>query len=133
MKSIFSSSLLLALLCGAALSTPAFAHEHDAAGKAQSKSDSPGSVLYANDAGVSADWLAKAKAAYPLSSCVVSGDEFDGGAMGKPQDYVYRQAGKPDQLIRFCCKDCVKDFSKEPGQYLKALDEAATAKATPSK
>ena len=67
-----------------------------------------------------------------MDSCAVSGDKFDGGDMGKPQDYVYKQGGQPDRLIRFCCKDCVKDFKKDPAQYLKILDDAAAGKAKPA-
>ena len=77
-----------------------------------------------------AAWLAKAKAEYPTNMCMVSGDKL-GADMGKPVDYIYRQEGKPDRLITFCCKDCVKDFNKNPAKYLKALDEA-TAKAVES-
>ena len=53
--------------------------------------------------------------------------------MGKPQDYVYKHEGKPDRLVRFCCKDCVKDFNKDPEKYLKVLDEATAAKAAAAK
>ena len=74
-----------------------------------------------------ATWLAKAKAEYPLKTCVVS-DEKIGGSMGDGIDYVYQQAGKPDRLVRFCCKDCRKDFDKDPAQYLQKIDEAAQAK-----
>ena len=73
---------------------------------------------------------AEAKAAYPLNTCVVSGDKLEEGTMGGPVDYVYKAAGKPDRLIRFCCKDCIKDFEKEPAKYLKTLDEAEAAAAT---
>ena len=72
-----------------------------------------------------AAWLAKARADYPLDRCVVSGDKFDGGKMGKPQDYIYREAGKPDRLVRFCCKDCLNDFNEDPAKYLKLIDSAA--------
>jgi hypothetical protein len=73
-----------------------------------------------------------ATAAYPLTTCVVSGDAL--GEMGHPVDYVYQEAGKPDRLVRFCCKDCIKDFKKDPAKYLKKLDEAeaAAAKAKPT-
>ena len=70
----------------------------------------------------------EAKPAYPLTTCVVSGDKL-GGDMGAPVDYTYKQAGKPDRLVRFCCKDCIADFEKEPAKYLKKLDEAAAGKA----
>ena len=77
-----------------------------------------------------AAWLARAKADYPLKTCVVSEEEI-GGSMGEGIDYVYKQDGKPDRLVRFCCKDCRKDFDKEPAKYLKLIDEA-TAKAKKS-
>jgi len=64
---------------------------------------------------------------YPLTTCVVSGDKLDGD-MGAPFDYVYKQDGKPDRLVRFCCKNCVKDFQKDPAKYLKMIDDAAAAK-----
>lgn len=73
-------------------------------------------------------WLKQAKAAYPLDTCVVSGDKLEGD-MGQPIDYVYKEAGKPDRLVRFCCKGCVKDFKKDPAKYLKKIDDALAAKA----
>jgi hypothetical protein len=74
-----------------------------------------------------AAWLAKAKAEYPITTCIVSEDKL-GGDMGKPVDFIYRVEGKPDRLISFCCKDCVKDFNKDPEKYLKILDGAAKKK-----
>jgi len=76
-----------------------------------------------------AAWLAKAKASYPLDTCVVSGDELEGGEMGAPVDFVYKQDGKPDRLVRFCCKDCIKDFKQDPEKYLHKIDAAVAAKA----
>ena len=73
--------------------------------------------------------LARAKASYPLTTCVVSGESLAGGDMGAPIDYVYKQDGKPDRLVRFCCKMCVSTFKKDPAKYLKVIDEAAAAKA----
>jgi hypothetical protein len=70
---------------------------------------------------------APAKDSYPLNVCVVSGDKL--GEMGQPVEYVYKQPGKPDRVIQFCCKDCIKDFEKEPAKYVQKLDEAAAAKA----
>jgi hypothetical protein len=67
-----------------------------------------------------------AKAAYPMTTCIVSGDKL--GEMGSPVDYVYKQPGKPDRLVRFCCKDCIADFEKDPVKYLQKLDEGAAAK-----
>lgn len=62
---------------------------------------------------------------YTLKTCIVSGDKL-GGDMGEPVTLQYE-----GREIRFCCKDCVKDFKKEPAKYLKMLDEAeAKASAT---
>jgi hypothetical protein len=51
---------------------------------------------------------------YPLKTCVISGDKL--GEMGKPITFVYK-----NQEIKLCCKDCRKDFDKEPEKYLKQL------------
>ncbi len=104
-------TLLLALLFTASTPLAFAAHDHSAADK------SP-----AADAG----WLAQAKAEYPLKTCVVSEEEI--GTMGDGIEHVYRQAGKPDRLVRFCCKGCLKDFNKDPAKYLKVIDEAAAGK-----
>jgi len=70
----------------------------------------------------SADADSKAKP-YPLDKCVVSDEKL--GEMGKP--YVFKHEGREVQL---CCKDCLKDFKKDPAKYMKKLDEAeAKAKA----
>ena len=102
-------TLLLALIFAASTPLAFAAHDHSAA----DKSPAP-----------DAAWLARAKAEYPLKTCVVSDEEI-GGSMGEGIDYVYKQDGKPDRLVRFCCKDCRKDFDKEPAKYLKLIDEAA--------
>ncbi len=70
-----------------------------------------------------AAWLAKAKADYPFATCVVSGDKL-GGSMGETMEYVYRQPGQTDRLVRFCCSDCPDQFVKDPTKYLKLLDAA---------
>ena len=80
-------------------------------------------------AATDAAWLANARASYPLTTCSVSGDKLEGGDMAMPADFIYRQDGKPDRLVRFCCKDCVKDFNKDPARYLTAIDAAADKKA----
>lgn len=59
---------------------------------------------------------------YPLTTCVVSGDKL-GGDMGKPVDYLYK-----GQLVRLCCKGCIKKFEKDPKQYLAKIAEAQKAK-----
>lgn len=74
------------------------------------------------------------KKSYPLTTCPVSGDELKPGPMGDPVDYLYKQKtadGKEiTRLVRFCCKDCVKKFTKNPEKYLKMIDEAAAKKAS---
>lgn len=73
-----------------------------------------------------AAWVAQQKAQYPTNVCIVSEDKL--GEEGKPADFIYREAGKPDRLVSFCCKDCAGDFKKDPAKYLKILDEAAAKK-----
>lgn len=73
-------------------------------------------------------WLAEARAAYPLKTCLVSKEEL--GSMGAPADYIYRQSGQPDRLVRFCCKMCLPRFKKDPAKYLAPL--APGAKPEPS-
>lgn len=63
-----------------------------------------------------ADAEAKAKP-YPLQKCVVSGEAYD---HDKP--YVFAYEG---QQVKLCCKDCLKDFKKDPAKFMKKIDEAA--------
>jgi hypothetical protein len=69
---------------------------------------------------------APAKSAYPLTTCVVSGEDL-GGDMGDAVDYTYKQDGQPDRLVRLCCEKCVPKFEKDPAKYLKLIDDAAAA------
>ena len=55
---------------------------------------------------------------YPLKTCVVSNEAF-GGDMGDPVVIDYK-----GRTVKFCCKDCVKKFNKDPEKYLKVLDDA---------
>ena len=55
---------------------------------------------------------------YPLTTCVVSGEKFEGSEM-KPHEFVHE-----GQTIKLCCKSCLKDFNKEPAKYLKKIEEA---------
>jgi hypothetical protein len=71
----------------------------------------------------------ESKAPYPLSTCVVSGEKLGGGDMGPPVDYIHKEEGKPDRLVRLCCKGCIKDFKKDPAKYLKMIDDASAAPA----
>lgn len=54
---------------------------------------------------------------YPLGYCLVTGDKL--GEMGAPVSTIYE-----GQEIKFCCKDCVRDFNKDPDKFLKKLAEA---------
>ena len=109
--------LTLVSLVATGLSSGAlFAHNGEDHGKAHASS-------------VNQTQTAGSKASYPLETCVVSGDKLDGGDMGEPIDYIHKEDGKPDRLVRLCCKGCVRDFKKDPAKYLKKIDEAAAAKA----
>jgi len=54
---------------------------------------------------------------YPLTKCIVTDEKL--GEHGKP--YVFTHEG---QEIKMCCKDCLKDFKKDPAQYLKKIEAA---------
>ena len=56
-----------------------------------------------------------------LKTCVVSGEKL--GDHGKP--YVFTHEG---QEVKLCCKDCLKDFKKEPAKYMAKINEAAGKK-----
>ena len=90
------------------------------------------STLLGGNAIFAATNPAATKSDYPLTTCVVSDDTL-GGSMGKAIEYTYKQAGKPDRLILFCCKDCIGDFEKEPAKFIAKLDAAAAAKAKSAK
>jgi YHS domain-containing protein len=57
------------------------------------------------------------KASYPLTKCVVSGEEL--GSAGEPVDYV-----QGTRLVRLCCKDCIKGVQKDPAKALATVDAA---------
>jgi YHS domain-containing protein len=54
--------------------------------------------------------------AYPLKTCLVSGEKL--GGMGEP--YVHKHEGRE---IKFCCKGCLKDFNKDPKKFVKKLED----------
>lgn len=54
---------------------------------------------------------------YPLTDCPIQGGKL--GSMGEPVNYVYN-----NRLIRFCCKECLPKFLKDPKPTLAKLDEA---------
>ena len=51
---------------------------------------------------------------YPLKTCPVSGEEL--GSMGKPPVIVHQ-----GQQIKFCCKNCIPNFNKEPDKFIAKL------------
>ena len=52
--------------------------------------------------------------AYPLTTCVVSGEEL--GSMGEPVEYDHEGT-----TVKFCCKRCIPKFEKDPETYLAKL------------
>lgn len=120
-------------IAGLLFSLPAFlAYGGDA--PANLPSPAPAGVLLPVDAKTDAAWLAKARANYPLTRCLVCGDKLESGGDGKNTEYIYRQAGQPDRLVRFCDDtDCVPSFKKEPGKYLQVIDDATATKAADPK
>lgn len=114
---------LLALVAGLAFNAIAVAHDHakpDTAAKPAMPSAKEGRLDEPTDK--DAAWLAQARKDYPLKTCVVSKEDL--GDMGESTDLIYRQAGQPDRLVRFCCEGCVDDFKKDPVTYLKRIDAA---------
>jgi hypothetical protein len=119
LQSGFIRGLLSAGIVAVAVAT---ASAHEAHNKGKAKADEHDGMAMPADS-------AQAVAAYPLANCVVSGDKLEDGDMGPPINYVFKQEGKPDRLVRLCCKGCVKDFNKDPVKFLKMIDDAAAAKA----
>lgn len=91
-----------------------------------SEASSCGGCCAAKTSAVQLVAIADNTSAYPLDTCVVSGEKL--GEMGKPIDYIHKEEGKPDRLVRFCCKMCIGKFKKEPAKYLKLIDEATAQK-----
>ena len=97
-KLTFSPTAYLALLCGALIGA------------------SLAQVDYAKADDAKAEKAAKAKP-YPIKACVVSDEKFDSDM--KPYTFTYK-----DQEIKLCCKDCLKDFNKQPEKYMKKIADA---------
>jgi hypothetical protein len=76
------------------------------------------------------------KKTYPLTTCVVSNEKLETTSMGAPIDYLYKSKDKDGKetvrLVRFCCKSCVRKFTKDPQKYLEKIDAAAAASKTPA-
>ena len=56
------------------------------------------------------------KPAYPLTTCVVSGEKL--GEMGTPPTVTYKGT-----TVEFCCKSCVKTFDADPEKYLQKYEQ----------
>ncbi len=111
----FATAVFAAVVFGAALAGLAGCSKEDSHGShSHAKPAAPEPAPAADEANVIQQQLP----AYPLQTCVVSGEKL--GGMGEAVNYVYK-----GRLVRFCCKGCVKDFEKDPAKYLKILDEAA--------
>jgi len=52
-----------------------------------------------------------------LATCPVSGDKL--GEMGKPFTFTYK-----NQEVKLCCKNCKKDFDKNPDKYIAKIRAA---------
>ena len=59
--------------------------------------------------------------AYPLKTCVVSGEAL--GGMGKPVSVTHEGTE-----VLLCCKSCLKDFKADPAKYVKMVKDAAAKK-----
>ena len=82
------------------------------------------SAVVAADKDASTQKPAKIKP-YTLKKCLTS-DEALGGDMGEPYVFIHK-----DREIKLCCKDCRKDFDKNPAKFVTKL-EAAEKKAAAS-
>jgi len=60
-----------------------------------------------------------AAVAYPLKTCVVSGDVY-GGDLGPPVKITYK-----GREVILCCSSCVKKFNRDPEKYMAILDAAS--------
>lgn len=61
--------------------------------------------------------VAKQSADYPLDTCVVSGEPL--GSMGDPINVVVN-----GELVKLCCKGCIKKLQMTPGDYMPKLHSA---------
>jgi YHS domain-containing protein len=70
-------------------------------------------------------YIAKQEKTYPLTKCPMSDEPLG----DKPVKVLYGL-----QLVEFCCKDCIKDFNKDPKVALAKIAAATSGKpAAPAK
>jgi YHS domain-containing protein len=113
------SKFLLVTLLALPVSLLVAAEKHSGHGSGPNAAASP----------AEAELIAKARATYPLKTCLVSDEAL--GSMGEATPYIHRVAGKPDRVVFFCCDGCSDDFKANPEKFLKKVD--AAAKARPAK
>ena len=58
---------------------------------------------------------------YPLTTCVISGEEMAGSDM-ESINVVFN-----NRLVRLCCKGCLKELKADPDLFLSRIDEAVIA------
>jgi len=61
------------------------------------------------------------KASYPLTTCVVSGEELGSGGM-KQVDVV-----RDGHLVSLCCKGCLKELDKDAAAAIRKIEAAVVA------
>jgi len=94
---------------------------------AAEKHDKPGDASAAKKpTPAEAALIAKARAEYPLKTCLVSDEAL--GSMGEAMPYIHRVAGQPDRVVFLCCDGCIDDFKAAPAKFLAKVDAAAKAK-----
>lgn len=69
---------------------------------------------------------APAADAYPLKTCVVSGEAL--GSMGDPVSVEH-----DGTTVKLCCKGCIKKFNKDPATYTAKVKDAAARPADAAK
>ena len=118
-----SSLTLLAVVLG--FSSPARANENPSAADTARDAAATGNLHAITEE--TAAWAAKAKASYPTSQCIVSGEDLSNDP-DEAYDFIYRETGKPDRFVAFCCDGCSKDFGMDTKRFLGKLDEAAASR-----
>ena len=80
----------------------------------------------AADGGGSSDEaiMASQQFSYPLTTCVVSGEEFT--AESPAFSFVISE-----RLVRTCCEDCAAKVKKDPARYIAKLDQAVIEQQGP--
>jgi hypothetical protein len=66
---------------------------------------------------IDAALIEKQKASYPLTTCVVSGEDL---VEGEAIDHLYGVT-----LVRFCCKGCLKELRKQPEALVAKVVDAS--------